>query len=216
MSGRSKPTPVFGAIAYDGETIVPLPISQLQESLGKQLYFQHQQQQIPQLCRTNHDIKECRNLHAKPEYLQKLGDGPLRPCCAFCNCHFSRALMDEEGDPRLQLLGPVFYNGVMYPMERLMITAGVVNINPMDVLPASRVCQDHLEGYCWRSKDCNLIHLCRSRPEAATGPFYTKPPGAFTHPQYTQPQPQVPQAQPQPSPDAPLVETISNDETKES
>jgi hypothetical protein len=182
---KAKPTPVFGAIAQDGENIVALPISQLQDSLGRQLYFQHQQPTIPLLCRQSHDAAECKNLHPTAAYLQLLEAQPdkgTRPCCAYCGDPFSRALLDEEGDPRLQLLGPVFFEGVMYPMERLMITTAIVSISPMEVLAPNRVCKDHLMDYCPRSKDCSLIHLCRKRAEACEAPYFTKPPAYFGHP----------------------------------
>ena len=180
MTTRVKPTPVFGAIALDGDTVVPLPFSQLLESLGKTLYYQHQHQTIPVLCRQHHgDNAECRGLHLEPTFAAKLGNSPYRPCCAYCGDAFTRSLYTAgEGDERLQLLGPIFFNGVMYPMERLMVTQAIIAIIPNESVASSRVCKEHLEGYCPRSKDCALLHLCRERADACAGPFYTTAPGS--------------------------------------
>lgn len=188
---KVKPTPVFGAIALDGETIVSLPFSQLVDSLGKTLYYQHQHQTVPFLCRQSHETSDCRGLHIKPEYLAKLGPTPgqHKPCCAYCDDPFTRSLLSEEdGDAKLQLLGPVFYKGVMYPIERMMITQAIVHIRPWDVVQLQEeenlgsgilkniVCKDHAQGYCIKGKDCNLLHLCRHRASSAEGSLFTSGP----------------------------------------
>lgn len=189
---NSKPTTVWGLLGIwqmspTYRVIIPIPISRVDQptvGLGTALsrsptepLFICQNPQCPR-------GEDCPDLHVSIEYVQQMLNVPRDPCCAFCDCVFSRTLLHDV--PALQLqLGPFHIGGgpiaggghsplpaLSCPIERLSFTTaiarnqswGEVKVSPSG--NAGAVCPDHIRGMCPRGKDCPLFHICRQRYKA--------------------------------------------------
>lgn len=172
-----RPTSVFGYAAFIDGWPVSIPPSKVRPTQASLDYMSRKLEAPPSVCdAVNHLECNCATkLHmTDDQYLLYLkGQVGRNSCCAYCDDLFSRIVLEES--PQLQCVGPFEFDGCTVPIERLSLTAAIPMWFGNSSVTSSLICRDHIAGHCKRMKDCQLFHICRTRPIGSNPPPSAQP-----------------------------------------